>query len=338
MTPDTAPRPLLDLISALAVATVALAVSCGAAAQEPAASDPLEVKLVNADQCAPGWRLVSRDEGLDDLLPASRRRPGAQLDRRGSPESAFHPSGRPSSRGDVRGRQEGISAPAPHHLPVGATGGRAGMTKLLARLLLGLRLGVVHEPGGAGGGPFIGGQSCRYIALETDVMPGLDRALPIQAGDGCHLVDTTVGLTWDGAWWRKGRNAATSDRGEYADRQRAAGRHRRADGRSGGRRRRRHARLAPRPSPTTPTAPSTLPPSIPTPGRRARTSACSPTTPIGRHHVDGAGRGHRGSGGHADPHGHRELRRRRRGQHLGVALDRDHRQRGLTPPRETYTP
>ena len=94
------------------------------------------------------------------------------------------------------------------------------MTKLFARLLLGLRPGVVHEPGGAGGGPFIGGQSCRYIALETDVMPGLDRALPIQAGDGCHLVDTTEGLTWDGAWWRKGRNVSTSDRGEYADRQR----------------------------------------------------------------------------------------------------------------------
>ena len=94
------------------------------------------------------------------------------------------------------------------------------MTKLLVRLLLGVRLGVVHEPGGAGGGPFIGGQTCRYVALENDVMPDRNRALPIQAGDGCHIVDTTVGLTYDGSWWRKGRNAATADRGEYADRQR----------------------------------------------------------------------------------------------------------------------
>ena len=63
-------HPSRDLLAALAIIALAIAASsCGAAAQEPAASDPLEVKLVNADECAPGWRLVSRDEGWTIYYP-----------------------------------------------------------------------------------------------------------------------------------------------------------------------------------------------------------------------------------------------------------------------------
>ena len=94
------------------------------------------------------------------------------------------------------------------------------MIKLLRRLLLGVRLELVQEVAGAGGGPLIANQTCRYIALSTDVMPGLDRSLPVQAGDGCHLINTALSLTWDGAWWRNGRNFASASRGIYSERQR----------------------------------------------------------------------------------------------------------------------
>ena len=94
------------------------------------------------------------------------------------------------------------------------------MIKLLRRLLLGIRLGVVHEVAGAGGGPLIVGQTCRYVAQTTDVLPDTKRDFPVQAGDGCYLANMATAVTHDGSWWRKSRNFPTAERGDYMDRQR----------------------------------------------------------------------------------------------------------------------
>ena len=67
------------LLAAIALNATVLA-SCSASAQEPAATEPLEVKLVGVDECAAGGPSFSATMG-DDLLPASERPPRSVLDR-----------------------------------------------------------------------------------------------------------------------------------------------------------------------------------------------------------------------------------------------------------------
>ena len=56
------------LLAAIALNATVLA-SCSASAQEPAATEPLEVKLVGVDECARGWTLVQRDDGWTIYYP-----------------------------------------------------------------------------------------------------------------------------------------------------------------------------------------------------------------------------------------------------------------------------